>query len=148
MTQRARNLSSSLVLMAVSAFWFVESGTFRQLSQIFPRVLATVVFVLAAIMAFLTLIGRGPVIKLAEGDAGARHMRSGTMIVAMVIWTALIPLIGLLVASLIGVVGIGLLTFRAHIGTLRAIIIAVVLVGAFYLLFAVVLNVPFPRGVL
>ena len=147
MTQRARNLSSSLVLMVVSAFWFVESGNFRQLSQIFPRVLAAVVFVLATILALLTLFGRGPIIKLAEGDAGARHMRSGTMIVAMVVWTALIPLIGLLAASLIGVTGIGILTFRAHIGTRRAMLIAIALVGAFYLLFAVVLNVPFPRGV-
>jgi putative tricarboxylic transport membrane protein len=148
MTQRARNLSSALVLMVVTAFWFVESTGFRPLSRIFPRVLAAVVFVLAAILALLTLIGRGPVIKLAEGDAGARHVRSGTMIAAMVVWTGLIPLIGLLAASFIGVIGIGFLTFRAHIGTLRAIVIAVALVGAFYLLFAVLLNVPFPRGLL
>jgi hypothetical protein len=148
MTQKARNLASAVIVMAASVFWFIEGGSFRELSRIFPQVLAVIVFVLAGILTVLTILGHGPVIRLAEGDAGERHMRSGTLLVAIVIWTALIPLIGLLAASVIGVVGIGFMTFRAHEGTIRAIIIAVVFVGIFYLLFAILLDVPFPRGML
>jgi len=148
MTQKARNLSSALIVMAASVFWFVEGGSFRDLSRIFPQVLAVIVFVLAGILALLTALGHGPVIRLAEGDAGERHMRSGTLLVALIVWTALIPFLGLLVASVIGVVGIGFMTFRAHVGTIRAIIVAVVFVGVFYLLFSILLDVPFPRGML
>lgn len=148
MTERARNVSASLLVMAGSAYWFVEASSFRPLSRIFPRVLGGVVFLLALTLGVLTLIGRGPSIKLASGDAGARHLRAGTLIGAMLVWTVLIPLIGLLVASILGVVGIGVLTFRAHVGTIRAIVIAVVSVVVFYLLFAVVLHVPFPGGIL
>lgn len=148
MTQRARNLTSAAVIMAASAYWYIEGSGFRPLSAIFPRVLAVIVFVLAALLGILTLIGHGPVIKVSDGDAAARHLRAGTLMVATVIWTALVPILGLLIASVVGVLGIGILTFRAHIGTIRAIIIAVAFVGLFYALFAIVLNVPFPRGVL
>jgi hypothetical protein len=134
--------------MVGSIYWFIESDGFRPLSRIFPRVVSAVVFILAVILGILTLVGKGPTVKIAQGEAGTRHLRAGTLIIALVIWTVLVPVIGLLSASLIGVVGIGLLTFRAHIGTRRAIFIAVGVVVAFYVLFALVLNVPFPRGVL
>lgn len=144
MTERSRNLTASILVMVGSGFWFIKSGDFPPLSSIFPRVLGAIVFALAAILAVLTLFGRGPSIKIAEGDAGSRHLRAGTLIAATVVWTALIPIIGLLAASFIGVIGIGILTFRAQVGTIRAIIIAVIAVALFYLLFSVVLNVPFP----
>jgi hypothetical protein len=148
MKQTARNLTAAVMVMAVSAYWFVESDGFRQLSRLFPRFISAVVFVLAAVLAVLTLFGKGPVIRISEGDPESRHLRSGTLIAVMVVWTALIPLLGLLTASVLGVTAIGVLTFRAHIGTQRAILIAVAVVVAFYLLFAVALNVPFPRGIL
>jgi hypothetical protein len=66
----------------------------------------------------------------------------------MLVWTALIPLLGLLIASLIGVGVMGTITFRAHVGTVRAIFIALGLVLGFFLLFRFLLNVPFPRGIL
>lgn len=148
MTERARNVSASLLVMAGSAYWVVEASRFRPLSRIFPQVLGGAVFLLALTLGILTLIGKGPTIKLSSGDAGARHLRAGTLIGAMLVWTALIPLVGLLVASILGVVGIGVLTFRAQVGTIRAILIAVISVVVFYILFAVVLNVPFPGGIL
>ncbi len=148
MKQTARNLTAAILVMAASAYWFLESDGFRPLSRLFPRFVSAVVFVLAAILAALTLFGKGPIIRISRGNAETRHLRSGTLIVAMTVWTALIPLLGLLTASLLGVTGIGVLTFRAHIGTRRAIFIAVAVVIAFYLLFALALNVPFPRGLL
>jgi hypothetical protein len=148
MTQKARNLTSAIIVMAVSAYWYAGSTGFRSLSRMFPQVVAVILFLMGALLAVLTLLGHGPVIRMAEGDAGTRHVRAGSLIVALVMWTLLIPLAGLLVASVLGVVGMGLLTFRGHQGTIRAILIAVGLVGIFYVLFAVVLNVPFPRGFL
>jgi hypothetical protein len=147
MTARSRNLTSAVVLMAVSAYWFVEAGGFRPLSRIFPRVVAAIVFIAALLLGILTFLGHGPVIQLAEGDAEERHMRSGTLMGAIVGWTALIPLLGLLAASAIGVVAIGFITFRGHHGTGRAIISALISVVVFYFLFQVVLYVPFPMGV-
>ncbi len=147
MTQKTRNLSAALAIMAVSVFWFLESGTFRPLSALFPRVVAVIVFVIGAILTAWTLFGHGPVIRMAEGDASERHTRAGTLMAALVLWTALIPLLGLLVSSIIGVVVMGVITFRAHVGTIRAIVIALVSVLAFYFVFQVFLHVPFPAGV-
>lgn len=148
MSEKGRNLSSAVAIMAVSGYWFIAADAFRPLSRLFPQVLGGIVFVLGLILAILTLIGRGPRIRLSGGDSGERHMRSGTLIGALLLWTALIPLSGLLIASVVGTVVIGLLTFRAHAGTLRAIVIALVAVALFYALFSMVLNVRFPLGLL
>jgi hypothetical protein len=146
-TQKARNLSAALAIMAVSVYWFVEADSFRPLSALFPKVVAVIVFVIGAVLTAWTLFGHGPVIRMATGDASERHTRAGTMMAALVLWTALIPLLGLLVSSIIGVVVMGLITFRAHVGTIRAIVIALASVLVFYILFQVFLHVPFPAGV-
>ncbi|MFW5844006.1 MAG: tripartite tricarboxylate transporter TctB family protein [Spirochaetota bacterium] len=147
MTQKARNLAAALAIMAVSVYWFIEADGFRPLSALFPKVVAVIVFVIGAILTAWTLFGHGPVIRMAQGDASERHARAGTLMAALVLWTALIPLVGLLVASVIGVVVMGVITFRAHVGTIRAIIIALVFVLLFYVLFQRFLHVPFPAGV-
>ncbi|MFP4330786.1 MAG: tripartite tricarboxylate transporter TctB family protein [Alkalispirochaetaceae bacterium] len=146
--EKTRNLLSALAVMAVSTYWFFGGRDFRPLSRLFPQVLAAIVFTLALTLGVLTLLGRGPVIRLASTETGERHLRSGTLMGALVVWTALIPLVGLLFASVIGTVLMGLLTFRAHVGTLKAVVIALVSVGLFYLLFTSLLNVPFPTGLL
>ncbi len=147
MTQRARNLTAAIVIMVVSGYWFVEAGSFRPLSALFPRVVAAILFVLALILSVLTLFGHGPVIRLAKGDATERHVRSGTLMGALLLWTALIEVVGLLIASVIGVLVMGMVTFRAHVGTIRAVIIALVSVLAFYAMFLYLLHVPFPAGI-
>lgn len=148
MTARARNLTSAIVLMGASAYWFLAAADYRPMSRAFPQVLATILFGLALLLAILTLLGHGPVIRLAAGDASQRHMRSGTLMAALVLWTVLIPIGGLLIASLVGVAVMGIITFRAHVGTVRAILIALAGVVVFYLLFNIVLRVPFPMGLL
>lgn len=146
MTQKARNLSAALIIMGVSVFWFVEAGGFRPLSALFPRVAAVILLVLGAVLTVWTLVGHGPVIRMAKGDASQRHARSGTLMAALILWTALIPLLGLLGASIIGVLVMGIITFRAHVGTIRAVVIALVSVLIFYFLFQELLHVPFPLG--
>lgn len=146
MTERSRNLSSAVVLLAVSVYWYTAAADYRELSRLFPRVIALIVGAGAVLLGVLTLSGHGPIIRMAQGDAGQRHMRSGTLMTVLIGWTALIPLLGLLPASVIGVTVMGYITFRGHHGTLRAIIIALVSVVVFYGLFTFLLNVPFPLG--
>lgn len=141
-----RNALAALVLIAVSTFWFTDSARFRELSRIFPRTIAVFLGGLAVLLLVLTIRGRGPAVATAEGDSTVRHRRSATLIAGLVIWTALIPVAGLLVASLAGVTFMGFITFRAHAGTKRAIIIAVISVVGFYLVFQFLLYVPFPMG--
>ncbi len=148
MTQRARNLTAAVALMAASLYWFQGASDYRPLSRLYPQVVAGIVFVLAVVLAILTLVGHGPVIVIAKGDAGERHVRSGTLVVTLVVWTALIPVLGLLTASIIGVTVMGVITFKAQVGTKRAIIIAAIAVLLFYFFFEIVLYVPFPQGLL
>lgn len=148
LSQKSRNIASAVIIMGVSTFWFFEANSFRPLSRLFPQVLAAIVFVLALILLVLTIIGKGPKIRLAGGDSTERHNRAATLIGGLVVWTVLIPVVGLLIASLFGTLLMGMLTFRAHVGTLRAVLIALVSVTLFYILFSVLLNVPFPMGLL
>lgn len=148
MTQRTRNLLSGSVILAISVYWFVAAGKYKELSRLYPQVIAVIVAVLALVLLTLTIVGHGPKIRLATGNAAERHLKSGTMIAAMILWTALIPFLGLLIASVIGVTMMGFVTFRAHDGTMRAVVVAVVLVLVFFLLFRYLLNVPFPTGIL
>ncbi len=148
LSQKARNLASAGVIMIVSGYWYFAANEFRPLSRLFPQVLAVIVFILALILAALTILGKGPKIRLSEGDDKKRHSRATTLMTVLVIWTVLIPVVGLLIASVVGTLLMGLLTFRAHVGTIRAVLIALVSVALFYLLFSVILNVPFPMGLL
>ena len=146
MTQRARNLAAAVTLMVTSVYWYQAAEKYRPLSRLYPQVVAAIVFVLAATLAVLTLIGHGPVIVISNGDTGGRRVRAGTLMATLVLWTLLIPFLGLLVASLIGVTVLGFITFRAHADTVRAILIAAGMVVVFYFFFTIVLNVPFPLG--
>lgn len=148
MTQRSRNLLSAIVLLVASVYWFIEARDYPPLSRLYPQVLAGIIVVLSLLLGGLTLAGFGPVIRLARGDAAERHLRSGMLMTSLIVWTLLIPLGGLLIASLIGVVTMGFLTFRAQAGTIRGIVIAVVVVLGFYFLFQEVLNVYFSFGLL
>ena len=148
MSSKARNIVASAAVMAISVFWYVEAGSFRSLSALFPRVVAVILFVLAVILLILTLLGLGPTIRTADGDTTQRRLRSATLIAALIVWTSLIPLIGLLAASVVGVLFLGVVTFRAHVGTIRAVTVATISVVVFYLLFRILLHVPFPMGLL
>ena len=148
MSSKARNMVASAAIMAVSLFWYIEAGSFRSLSALFPRVVAVILFILALILSILTLLGLGPAIRRREGDATQRHVRSATLIAALVVWTSLIPLIGLLFSSVVGVLFLGVVTFRAHVGTVRAVTLALISVVVFYLIFRLLLQVPFPMGML
>lgn len=148
LSQRARNLTSSVIIMIISGYWYVRATDFRPLSRIFPQVLAAIVLGLALLLGVLSLLGRGPQIRLSGGDDKERHSRSATLMAVLLIWTVLIPVAGLLIASVVGTLLMGLLTFRAHVGTIRAVVIALVSVVLFYVLFSVLLNVPFPMGLL
>jgi hypothetical protein len=59
-TQKARNLSAALAIMAVSVYWFIEADGFRPLSALFPKVVSVIVFVVGAILTAWTLFGHGP----------------------------------------------------------------------------------------
>jgi len=146
LSQRSRNLLSASILLVVGIYWYAEGATYGPLSRLYPQVLAIMIVILALLLGGLTLAGNGPVIRIARGDAAERHRRSGSLILAMIVWTLLIPVAGLLIASIVGVIAMGTITFRAHAGTIKAIVIALVAVLAFYFLFQQLLNVYFPMG--
>ncbi|MFW6338809.1 MAG: hypothetical protein ACOC25_07760, partial [Alkalispirochaetaceae bacterium] len=75
LSQQARNLTSAGVIMIVSGYWYFAAESFRPLSRLFPQVLAVIVFSLALILAVLTVLGKGPKIRLSEGDDKDRHSR-------------------------------------------------------------------------
>lgn len=148
MPVRKRNLVAAALILAGAVYFVVEADSFRPLSRLFPRVVGFGVIGLAGLLGVLSLIGRDPDVQGAGTGAEGRHVRSVTLVLVLTGWTALIPVLGLLISSIVGVLTLGLVMFRRHVASFRSTVVALVAIGLFYALFAIILNVPFPGGVL
>jgi len=145
-----RDIIAALACIGVGLYWFQTAQRFRELSRLFPEIAGVVLAALAGLLLVITLAGlRKETVASKQSlpsaqPTGTRHYRSATLLGSLGLWTILIPMIGILPASLAGVTLMGFSTFAGHQGTRRAIIIAGVTVILFYALFAGVLRVPFP----
>lgn len=143
---------AALLIMAAGAYWLQQSYRFGELSALFPRVISLIMLVLAAVWFASTLVkaiagatAQG-VTDVHETVAERRRAayQSLVVIVWLVVWTALVPVIGLLLASFVGVTGLTLAAFWGTVGTRRSVLLALVVVWLFYLTFRFLVHVPFP----
>lgn len=153
MKDTTRNIIAALACITVGLYWYRGAQGFRELSRLFPEVVGLVLVVLGGVLLAVTVRGgsgashSGTSTATATNTAttsGVRHYRSATLLGSLILWTLLIPFIGLLPASLGGVALMGYFTFSGHQGTGRAIIVAGITVILFFALFTWVLRVPFP----
>ncbi len=139
---------STLILMALSLFFFVEARDFSPLSGLFPRVVLIVLAMLSLLQFILTFTR-----KKDEGvfDATAfRHVPTLLCLLMMIAWAILIPVLGFLVSSLIffPLITVYLDRDASTRKKLGRIGIAWLTTLAFWLFFTKVLYVPFPTGLL
>ncbi len=151
MKDTTRNIIAALACIPVGLYWYRGAQGFRELSRLFPEVVGLVLMVLGGVLLAVTVRGGSGASHSGTSTAtntattsGVRHYRSATLLGSLILWTLLIPFIGLLPATLGGVALMGYFTFSGHQGTGRAIIVAGITVILFFALFTWVLRVPFP----
>jgi hypothetical protein len=139
----------SIVLLGICAFFFVEARSFTRFGRFFPL---TIIIILAALSFLLLVLSFiKPKRSVIFGRLHRKHIAIAVSILLIGTWGFLINILGFVVTSVILFTVINVLLDEKHrsLGSIlkKTGIIAVV-VGAFYLFFAQLLLVPFPRGYL
>jgi putative tricarboxylic transport membrane protein len=142
-----RSIVGAAAFIVVGALAIHYSSEFSPLGQVFPRTIAVLMIVLSAIYIALALLRPGGGVKPEGGSLARRLILAGTMFG----WALLIRPVGFLTTS---VVCYALILVIANYDrwTPRRLLSyaasgAAVVVGLFAI-FAYVLQVPFPQGVL
>lgn len=149
---KARELDRSGLLLAaasaaIAAYVLWEAQRFSPLASVFPRFIAIVLIVTAAALALLIFLGYQ---KPPKPGTGSNIRRLG-LAISMVAWLALIPVLGFLLASLLGFAAVGIVAKYDEWSARRWFSFALatlVSVALFCLIFSQLLNVPLPKGLL
>ncbi len=124
-----------------------EAQFFSPLGSAFPRLVGIVILIAAVILAIAVLMWQQRPAK----DSGGSNARRAALGLALVIWIALAPILGFVIASLIGFAAVGIVakydrwSMRGWFGFGLATSAGVL---AFCFVFVVFLNVPLPQGAL
>jgi putative tricarboxylic transport membrane protein len=134
-------------LLGLSVLW--QTAGMSDLGSVFPRTVAIVI-----ILCSLGLIARALLVrKAAEAGRGQEESmaRRAMLVVVMLAWILLLPVLGFVLASILGFLALtAVANYDPWTPRLAGIyaLSALIIVGAFYAVFALALNVPLPRGTL
>jgi len=140
-----RALAGVMIVIAVGAIVF--SRDMSIMASVFPRTIATLLLVFSAALLIKSFVVHP---RRARPEPGSVGRRLG-LIAVMLVWSFALKWLGFLAASLVSAAVLAVLA-HYHAWTPRRVggyaIALAVIIGAFYTLFAVVLNVPLPVGLL
>lgn len=139
---------STILIMALCIFFFIEASSFSPLSGLFPRVVLIILATLALLQFILTFTRKK---EDEEFDKAAfRHIPSLLSLTLMIGWTVFIPVLGFLVSALIFFPAITIYLDRGAPAKKLwgRLAISWGLTVAFWFFFTKVLYVPFPTGLL
>ena len=140
---------SAGILLAVCAYFQIKLVKYNPLSKLFPQVIVIILAGLAVLLFIMSFVKKETVESIfGEGKKLVRPLIS---VVLMIGWVASIRLIGFLFSSIIFFPVTAVLitpeaTEKRRFRVFRNIFIGLALIGVFYLLFSLVLNVQFPTG--
>ena len=139
----------SIVLLGICTFFLIEARSFTRFGRFFPL---TIIIILAALSLLLFVLSFiKPERSVIFDKLHRKHIAIAISIVLVGTWGFLINILGFVVTSVIFFTIINVLLDEKHrsLGSvLKKTGIITVVVGAFYLFFAQLLLVPFPRGYL
>jgi len=139
------DLALGLGVLALCAWMGLTARGFSPFASIFPLFIASVCGGLTLLLLVLAVLGRLPMPPTASGYATRRL----GLVLAMGLWTALIPFIGFAPASVAGFLAVGM-TAKYEPWTARQwllfCLLAIVCVAVLTLFFVHVLAVPLTEG--
>jgi hypothetical protein len=135
--------------VAFGAFWIWQSAPFEFIDQVpgpgfLPMVLAVTIVVLGTLLVVTRLVGSGEKFGAFAAPRGRELLRAGAVAGAIVLATAVMPVIGFVPAFvlLIALLLFGLEGMRSW----SALVTVVVVPAAAYWLFGMMLGVRLPAG--
>ncbi|SHE44222.1 Tripartite tricarboxylate transporter TctB family protein [Modicisalibacter ilicicola DSM 19980] len=140
-----RVLASIMIVIALGALWF--SRDMSIMASIFPRTIATLLLIFSVALLVRAFIARPQMPKPQPGSVGRRLGLVGVMLA----WSFSLKWLGFIAASTLAAVALSLLAHYHGWTFKRAMAYGLVLAGIiafFYTLFAILLNVPLPVGLL
>ncbi|WP_142848132.1 tripartite tricarboxylate transporter TctB family protein [Telmatospirillum sp. J64-1] len=135
----------TLCLMAVAGWALWEAQRMSELGKLFPITFGGLMLTLCSILLVKQLLGRStPRLEL-EGSMPRRAL----LVVVMIAWIALLPVLGFVVAGLLGFFAI--MAIAGHDGwplprLLRFVAIGIAVVALIAWIFQHLLHVPLPAG--
>lgn len=134
--------------VALGIVALASSGDMSALGAVFPRTIATAMIVFS--LGYIAQNLFRPAGKLPPGDGGSWGRRAA-LVAVMLGWIALLPWLGFLVSGMLGFLGM-ILVGNYDAWTPRRVatyaLTSVAIIGGFFVLFAVMLNVPLPEAAL
>lgn len=141
------SIAGAAVFIAVGALAVYHSSEFSTLGQVFPRTIAVLMIVLSAVYIAMALLR--PRAPAAPGRGS--HVRRLLLAVTLVAWALLLNPVGFLTTSVACYAAILVITNYDRWTPRRTLLYAasgMAVVGGLYAIFAYVLQVPFPQGML
>ncbi|MFW6138832.1 MAG: tripartite tricarboxylate transporter TctB family protein [Spirochaetota bacterium] len=140
---------SAIILLGICAYFWAESQQFTRYGAFFPQVITIILGFLCFLLLIFSFIK--PEKSKVFGRVTARYITIALCVVLIVAWAAFIKTLGFVATSVLFFSIMYILLDerkrRPRDIFLKIVIVAAV-VGIFYLFFATLLQVPFPRGVL
>lgn len=140
-------------VLAILAGLAVMSGTFgfREIpgqqfgSAFFPRILAVAMILagLAQIWAGIQAGGRGAWLALSDVLHGRGAIQSLCVVLAVIGWVVIAPLLGFIATTALMIAALSVV---AGARAIRALAVGIAMSCLLFVIFAVVLRVPLPRG--
>ena len=137
----------AIIMAAVAVGAIVSSRDISVMASVFPRTIAVVLLILSLILLVKAFVVRSWAASHEGGHVGRRLWLVGIILA----WAFTLNWLGFLTSSLFGTVALTLVAHFHEWDTRRALIYGLSLlatIGFFYGLFAILLDVPLPEGVL
>lgn len=146
---RTADRISAGIILAICTYFQIKLLNYNPLSRLFPQVIVIILAGLAVLLFVLSFVKKETVENI-FGE-GKKLIRPLISVGLMVGWVASIRLIGFLFSSIIFFPVLAVLITPESAGgmktrILRNILIGLALIGVFFLLFSLALNVQFPTG--
>lgn len=138
-----RWLASLMIVFALGALWFSQGMSI--MGSVFPRAIALTMLIFSTALLVRAFVAR-PQLPVAEPGNTPRRLG---LVAVLLVWGLSLRWLGFIASSLICA---GALVWLAHyhVWTLKRVLayalVLIAIIAFFYVLFAVVLNVPLPIG--
>jgi len=146
---KRKDTISSLLILGLSAYFWIKTGKFTKYSALFPRVIILIFGFLAFLLLLISIFS-----SKKEKQAGIYEGDRTSVIISIILiiaWAFFINVLGFLTSTVIFFSVLNILLTKK--GTpfriiLSKLLIVIVTILFFYLFFSKLLLVPFPRGIL
>ena len=143
MSARTTDLVGAALALGLAAYALSETGEMSELGAVFPTT-ASIVLILAGIGLAVRAVFATPA---QEPQGRVEWLRWAGIGVILVAWALLLKPLGFLLSAAIGMIAVGLVTYRERMSLLSIalhLLAGGALLGLFYGLFRFVLKVPLP----